>query len=339
MAVQTTTRAFELTDYGIDKIVEGKRQVPNVGPTDVLVSMKACSLNYRDFLMAKGLYSRNLKLPLVLLSDGAGEVIEVGSAVTKFKRGDRVAPIFMQKWTAGELTADAAKSALGGAIDGVLQNEAIFHEHGLVHIPSHLSYEEAATLPCAAVTAWNGMFEQGQVGPHSSVLALGTGGVSIFALQLAKAAGAVVAITSSSDEKLERAKKLGADILVNYSKNADWEKEVMKALPEGVDHVIEVGGAGTLDRSIKAVKLGGHISLIGLLAPQGQFDATKLLMKHVRLQGIFVGSREMFERMNKAIEHHKIKPVIDKTFKVEQITEALETMASGSHFGKIVLRF
>lgn len=338
MPTQTTTRAFELTDFGLDKIAAGNRPVRALEPHDVLLKMKAVSLNFRDFLVAKGLYSRNLKLPLVPLSDGSGEVMEVGSAVTRVKRGDRVTPIFMQKWIAGQLNTDCAKSALGGAIDGVLQDEAIFHEDGLVHIPSHLSFEEAAALPCAAVTAWNSLFEHGDLHPGETVLLLGTGGVSIFALQFAKAAGAKVVITSSSDEKLERAKKLGADVLVNYKNHPDWDAEVVKAVPGGIDHIIEVGGAGTLDRSLKAVRLGGHISLIGLLA-QGQFDATKLLMKGACLQGIFVGSREMFTRMNACIELNKIKPVIDKTYKVDQITEALQTMESGSHFGKIVLTF
>lgn len=338
MPTQTTTRAFELTDYSLDKITPRDRQLPELGSHDVLLKMKAVSLNFRDFLIAKGLYSRNLKLPLVPLSDGAGEVIEVGSSVTRFKRGDRVTPIFMQKWIAGQLDANAGKSALGGAIDGVLQNEAIFDESGLVKIPAHLTYEEAATLPCAAVTAWNAMFEAGDIKPGSRVLALGTGGVSIFAMQFAKATGALVAITSSSDEKLERAKQLGADVCINYKTHADWDKELLKHFPEGVDHVIEVGGAGTLDRSVKAVKPGGHISMIGRLT-DGAFDPTKLLMKGIRLQGIFVGSREMFERMNAAIDANKVSPIIDKGFKVEEITDALKTMESGSHFGKIVLAF
>jgi NADPH:quinone reductase-like Zn-dependent oxidoreductase len=339
MPVKATTRAFQLTDFSLDKITSADSPVPELGPHDVLVKMKATSLNFRDLLVAKGLYSRNLKLPLVPLSDGAGEVVEVGSAVTRVKRGDRVTPIFMQKWLGGQVTAEASASALGGAIDGVLRNEGVFDENGLVKIPSHLSFEEAATLPCAALTAWHAMYEAGHVVAGSSLLTLGTGGVSIFALQFAKASGAQVVITSSSDEKLEHAKKLGADVLINYRKNADWDKAVLKEFPDGVDHAIEVGGAGTLDRSIRSIRPGGHISLIGLLAMGGQFDATKLLMKSIRLQGIFVGSREMFERMNKAIEVNKIKPVIDRTFKVEEIAEALRYMESGSHFGKIVLKF
>jgi NADPH:quinone reductase-like Zn-dependent oxidoreductase len=339
MATTTMTRAFEIKAFGLENIQPADRQLGQLGPHDVLVKMHAVSLNYRDFLVAKGLYSPNLRMPLVPLSDGAGEVIEVGTSVTRFKKGARVMPIFMQRWIGGNLTKTAASSALGGSIDGVLQNEGIFNEEGLVNIPEHLSYEEAATLPCAAVTAWNAMFEQGNVLPGSTVLALGTGGVSIFALQLAKAAGAHVIITSSSDDKLERAKKLGADFTVNYKQNADYDKPIMQAYPDGIDHIVEVGGAGTLDRSIKLVKLGGQISLIGLLAPTAPFNITALLMKSAKIQGIYVGSRQMFERMNRSLEQSRIKPVIDKTFKVEQIKEALETMESGSHFGKIVLRF
>lgn len=336
MAVQTSTRTFELTDYGLDKISTADRPLAELGEHDVLIRMKAVSLNYRDFLIAKGLYSRSLKLPLVPLSDGCGDVVATGKSVTRVKTGDRVTPVFMQKWLGGRLTAEASKSALGGAIDGVLRDEGIFHEDGLVKVPSHLSHEEAATLPCAALTAWNALFEHGSIAPGDSVLTLGTGGVSIFALQFAKAAGAKVYITSSSDDKLARAQKLGADVCVNYSKNSDWEKVVLQKSGEGVDHVVELGGAGTLERSLKAVKVGGHLSLIGRLT-DGLFDPTRLLMKGACLQGIFVGSREMFERMNRAIELNNIKPVIDRTYKVDQITEALQSMEKGSHFGKIVL--
>lgn len=338
MSVDTTVRAFELVAF--DKIEERPRKLKSLGKNDVLVAMKAVSLNYRDHLVMKGLYSRGLKLPLVPLSDGAGEVIDVGPEVTRVGKGDRVTPAFFQKWLSGAPNAQAFQSALGGAIDGVLQSEAVFDEEGLVKIPSHLSFEEAATLPCAALTAWNALFEQDQLVPGMSVLTLGTGGVSIFALQFAKAAGAVVTITSSSDEKLKRAKQLGAHHTVNYKTNPDWDKAVLSISPDGVDRVIELGGSGTLERSAKSVRPGGHISLIGVLAAgQGQFDPTKLLMKAARLQGVFVGNREMFERMNRAIEAHAIKPVIDRTFKADQINEALNTLTAGKHFGKIVLTF
>lgn len=338
MPVNTMTRAYQIKAFGLDQIEETAVELPQLGPNDVLLRMHACSLNYRDYMVAKGIYNPKQKLPLVPLSDGAAEVVETGSAVTQFKTGDRVTPIFMQRWIAGELQADAAKSALGAALPGVLQRELVFNENGLLKIPEHLSYEEAATLPCAALTAWNALFEHGKLLPGQTVLTLGTGGVSIFALQFAKAAGAKVVITSSSNEKLERAKKLGADLTINYKEHENWDSAVLKELPEGVDHVIELGGAGTLDRSIRSVKPGGHVSLIGVLA-SGQFDPRPLLMKSVTLQGIFVGSREMFQHMNKAISTHKINPVIDHSFKASEIRDALEHMAAGNHFGKIVLRF
>lgn len=338
MPVNTSTRAYQLTAFDFSKIVEAPVDLPSLGPNDVLLKMHACSLNYRDYMVAKGIYNPKQKLPLVPLSDGAAEVVDVGSAVTRFGKGDRVMPIFMQRWISGELTQLGAKSALGAALDGVLRQELVLHEDGLLKIPAHLSYEEAATLPCAGVTAWNALFETGALRPGQSVLILGTGGVAIFALQFAKAAGAKVVITSSSSEKLEKAKSLGADVLINYRSNPDWENAVLKEFPNGVDHVIEVGGTGTLDRSVKAVKLGGHVSLIGVLSA-GQFNPTPLLMKGVRLQGIFVGSREMFEHMNNAIDANKIRPVIDRVFKTGEIKEALEYMVSGGHFGKIVLSF
>lgn len=338
MPVNTTTRAYQIKAFGLDHIEEAAVALPQLGANDVLIRMHACSLNYRDYMVASGIYNPKQRLPLVPLSDGAGEVVELGSSVKQFKAGDRVAPIFMQRWLGGELNAEAAKSALGAALSGVLQKEIVLNENGLVKIPEHLSYEEAATLPCAAVTAWNALFEHGKIQPGQTVLLLGTGGVSIFALQFAKAAGAKVVITSSSNEKLQRARSLGADISINYKENPDWDAAVLKELPEGVDHVVEVGGAGTLDRSVRAAKLAGHVSLIGVLS-NGNFDPRPLLMKSIRLQGIFVGSKEMFLHMNRAISQHKIKPVIDRTFKASEIKEALQHMASGSHFGKIVLRF
>ncbi len=337
MPVNTCSRGYHLTEFDFGKIVEVSLDLPQLGPHDLLVEMRACSLNYRDIMVARGIYNPKQALPLIPLSDGAGVVTEVGSHVSAFRKGDRVMPTFMQNWSAGELTPAASKSALGAALDGVLRKQAVFNENGLVKIPDHLSFEEAACLPCAALTAWNALFESGKIKPGQTVLTLGTGGVSLFALQFAKAAGATVLISSSSDEKLEKAKTLGADITINYKKNSDWEKEVLKACPEGVDLVIELGGAGTLDRSCKSVRLGGQISLIGVLA-SGQFNPIPVLMKHIRLQGIFVGSREMFEHMNSAIAAHKIKPVIDRVFKASQIKEAFEYMSSGSHFGKIVLQ-
>lgn len=340
MTVSTKTRAFQLTEFDYHKISQAPVELGEVGHHDVLVEMKAASLNYRDFLISQGYYNPNLKLPLVPLSDGAGIVTKVGDKVKRFKEGDLVSSTFFQDWCSGSISQAAASSALGGEIGGVLQAERIFPEHGLVKAPAGYTAEQAATLPCAALTAWNALFEAGNLKPGDKVLVLGTGGVSIFALQLAKAAGATVLATSSSDDKLKRVKELGADYVINYKENPDWEKSVLEATDGvGVDYVVEVGGAGTVEKSIKAVRYGGHISMIGVLSGMGGVDPIKLLMKAIRLQGIFVGSREMFENMNAALAANEIKPIIEKTFPVEQVAEAIDYMKAGKHFGKIVLKF
>jgi|AGTN01.2.fsa_nt_gi NADPH:quinone reductase and related Zn-dependent oxidoreductases len=334
--------AYELTDFNLESIRETKRTTQPLGPNDVLIRMKAASLNYRDLLVASGRYNKGLKLPKIPVSDGAGEVVEIGESVSKFKPGDRVSPNFFSEWIMGPIAGSFVKSDLGGTVDGVLREFAVFNEKSLVRIPDYLTFEEAATLPCAAVTAWNGLIEQGQLKAGESVLVMGTGGVSIFALQFAKMSGAEVIATSSSDEKLERLKKLGANHVINYKKNPDWEKEVVKiTCGRGVDHVVEVGGAGTLDKSTTSVKFGGHISLIGVLAnPEAQSSSytISILMKAIKMQGVFVGSVEMYERMNAAISVHKLRPVIDQMFQVRDIVEALKYQQSGSHFGKIVVQ-
>jgi NADPH:quinone reductase-like Zn-dependent oxidoreductase len=289
----------------------------------------------------KGIYRPDAKFPAVPLSDGAGEVIEIGENVTRWKVGDRVCPIFMQGWLGGALTREKARTALGGGdLDGVLREYGAFDENGLVRVPEHLSYEEAATLPCTAVTAWHALVEFGNLKAGEAVLTLGTGGVSTFAVQLAKLHGARVIATSSSDEKIARVRELGADDTINYKSTPDWDREVFRLTDKvGVDHVVEVGGAGTLPRSLNAVRMGGSIAVIGALAGGNGVDPVRILMKSVRLQGIFVGSREMFENMNRAVALNALKPVIDRTFPFEEAREALDYMDSGSHFGKIVLKF
>jgi NADPH:quinone reductase-like Zn-dependent oxidoreductase len=331
-------KAFEIQQFGIDNLalVERERPVPKAG--EVLVKIRAASLNYRDLRMVQGTYNPKLKMPVVPFSDGAGEVAEVGESVTRFKAGDRVCPIFMQGWFDGEVTYEKARTALGGDLDGVLREYAVFDEQGLVKIPEHLSFEEAAALPCAGVTAWHALAVSGDLKAGDTVLTLGTGGVSIFALQFAKALGATVISTSSSDEKLERVKQLGADHTINYKAHEDWDGVVKELTGKrGVDHVVEVGGAGTLQRSLSAVKMGGHIALIGVVAGRGDFNPMQIFMKTIKLQGIFVGSRRMFEEMNAAISLHKLKPVIDKVFQFEQVPEALKYMESAAHLGKIVV--
>nr|WP_153823314.1 NAD(P)-dependent alcohol dehydrogenase [Polyangium spumosum] len=315
---------------------------PRPGPAEVVLKMRAASLNYRDLMTVRGQYNPRQPLPLVPLSDGVGEVIEVGPAVTRVKRGDRVCPIFTQAWQDGELDAEKLKTTLGGPLPGVLSELFVASESGLVKVPDHLSDEEAATLPCAGVTAYNALFSSGSVRPGDTVLVQGTGGVSIFALQLARLAGARVIVTSSSDTKLERAKALGAWATINYKTTPDWDKKALELTGgAGVDHVVEVGGAGTLARSMRATRIGGTVSVIGVLAGAAQeMNVLPILMKHLRLQGIMVGSRVMFEAMTRAIDASELRPVIDeRTFSFGEAREALAYMESGGHFGKIVLRF
>jgi NADPH:quinone reductase-like Zn-dependent oxidoreductase len=292
-------------------------------------------------MFVKGTYNPKAKLPAVPFSDGAGEIAAVGSNVTRWKVGDRVCPIFIQGWIEGEPSMQKNRATLGaGAMDGVLREYGAFNENGLVRIPEYLSFEEAATLPCAAVTAWDALVCSGKLKAGETVLTLGTGGVSIFALQFAKLHGAKVIITSSSDQKLARARELGADETINYKNVPDWDKEVLRLMNRvGVDHVIEVGGTGTLSKSLNSARVGGHVALIGVLTTEGDFNPLSVLMKGVRLQGIFVGSRQMFEDMNRAIEANRMKPVIDKVFSFDEVDEALKYMESGSHFGKIVIKY
>jgi NADPH:quinone reductase-like Zn-dependent oxidoreductase len=333
-------KAYEIKEFGIDNLARVNRPVPEVGENQVLVKFHAVSLNYRDLMMITGRYNPKLKTPLIPFSDGAGEVVRVGRSVAIWKEGDRVMPIFMQGWIDGGIEVEKARTALGGDRDGVLAEFGVFDESGLVKIPGHLSYEEGATLPCAALTAWNALMTSGQLKEGETVLILGTGGVSIFGLQFAKNVGAKTIVISSSDEKLGRADVLGADHLFNYKENADWdEAALVYTAKRGVDHVLEVGGKGTLNRSVNAVRMGGHIALIGVLASDGDFDPTRILMKSIRLQGIFVGSRTMFEEMNRRISDEYLKPVVDKVFDFEEAQEALRYMESAAHFGKIVVKF
>ncbi len=332
-------RSFRLENgFGIDNLVCADVPEPKPGPGQILVKMAAWSLNYRDLLVVKGLYAPKLKFSFQILSDGAGEVVETGSGVTRFKKGDRVAGTFMQNWVDGGFSETATNSALGGNIEGIAADYAVFAEDGAVIIPKNLSDEEAATLPCAALTAWHSLVFFGHVAAGESVLIEGTGGVSIFALQFAHAMGAHTIVTSSSDAKLERAKALGASDTVNYKTTPEWGAAVSRLTgSRGVDHVVEVGGAGTLPQALEAVRYGGKIGLIGILAA-GEFNPIPVLMKAVDVQGIFVGSRVMFEAMNRAIELNGLKPVVDRVFPFAELPQALRHMEGASHFGKIVIR-
>lgn len=332
-------RVFEIRDeFGIDNLKLAERQEATLQPGQTRVQVKATSLNYRDLMTVKHGGARGARLPLIPLSDGAGEVVEVGPGVSRVQPGDRVMGIFMQTWLAGKPTQAHTQSALGGAIDGMLAEQVVLHEDGLVHMPDYLSYEEAATLPCAAVTAWQGLMTKGGMQAGDTILVLGTGGVSIFALQFAAIAGAKAIITSSSDAKLERAKQLGAAECINYKTTPNWEQRVLELTDgAGVDHVVEVGGVGTLEKSLQAVRIGGTVSLIGVLTGAGTMDPMAILRKSIRMQGIYVGSRAMFEAMNRALSLHSLRPVIDRAFPFQDSREALAYMESAAHFGKIVV--
>jgi len=312
---------------------------PIPGPGEVLIRTRAVSLNFRDLLLSKGQYNPKLRMPVIPVSDGAGEVVATGTGVTRVRPGERVVVSFMPRWIDGPPDETKARSALGADTNGVLAEECVVNEEGLVPIPDHLTYEEAATLPCAGVTAWNAVVTSGAVKPGETVLVQGTGGVSIFALQFARLAGARVIATSSQDSKLERARQLGAADGINYKTTPDWAKKVRELTGgRGADHIIEVGGAGTLAASLRAVRMGGHIALIGVLSGAGEFNPTPILMKGVRVLGIFVGSRAMFEAMNRAIEFAQLRPVIDRVFPFEQAQDALKHLESGAHFGKVVVQ-
>lgn len=315
--------------------------VPEPGEGEVRVRVEACSLNYRDLLMLSGKSASGGSDPVVPLSDGVGIVEQAGPGVEDWSEGDRVALTFFRDWEDGPFQMKYHKAARGGSCDGMLSEMVVAPAHSLVRVPSHLDATEAAALPCAAVTAWHALMERSRpLKSGESVLCLGTGGVSIFALQIAKAAGARVIITSSSDEKLERAKDLGADETINYKEHPDWDKGVFDITEKkGVDHVIEVGGPGTLERSMNSVGAGGSIALIGVLTGFDPPSASlfPLVARNVDLSGIYVGSRAMFERMNAFFEEHSIRPVVDKTFSFGDAEMAYEEMKASRHFGKIAI--
>ncbi|MEE8495769.1 MAG: NAD(P)-dependent alcohol dehydrogenase [Xanthomonadales bacterium] len=333
-------KAFEIVkgSTSLDGLRMTEREQPEPVRGQVLIRVYAASVNYRDLAIVSGRYiGGSVQRDTIALSDGAGEVVAVGADVDRFKVGDRVAGTFFQGWVEGVPSASVA--ALGSPLDGMLAEYVALDQEGLVPVPVHLSFEQAATLPCAAVTAWNALMVNGRIKPGDSVLALGTGGVSIFALQFARMSGARVIITSSSDEKLERAMAMGADAGINYRNTPDWEQEVLSLTGgAGVDHVVEVGGAGTLAKSFQAVGYGGQVTLIGVLSGrEGDTNPHPLMPKAARLQGVFVGSREMFENMNRAISINQMIPVVDKVFPFDDAPRAYKFQMAGRHFGKIVI--
>jgi NADPH:quinone reductase-like Zn-dependent oxidoreductase len=335
-------RAYQLPKggAGIDALVQVERPDPKPAYRQVVVKVKACSLNFRDLGIVRGTYRMPVRENLIPLSDGAGEVIEIGPGATRVKVGDRVAGCFFQRWAGGEAPADVHASALGGGIDGMLAEYAVLEEDGVVKIPAHLSLEEGATLPCAGVTVWNAMMEHAKLIAGQTVLLQGTGGVSIFGLQLARMMGIQVIITSSSDDKLARAKALGASHGINYKTTPDWEKAALGFTGgRGVDHIVEVGGAATLARSFGAIRVGGKITMIGgLSGPATELNPGLIFARRANVQGISVGSMQMFEALGRAMAASGIKPVIDKMFPFDEARAAYQHMASGAHFGKIVIR-
>ena len=312
---------------------------PSPGPGQVAVRMRAASLNYRDLLTVQG-KGGVTRLPLIPFSDGVGEVLAVGDGVKRVAVGDRVCPMFFQSWFDGKVSADSRRLALGGTRPGVLQETMVLDAEGVSRIPAHLSFQEAATLPCAGLTAWRALFEEANLQPGETVLVQGTGGVSIFALQFAKLAGAAVIVTSSSDEKLARARALGADHTINYRSVPEWGKAAAEWCGGGVDHVVEVGGKDTFAQSLEAARVGGTILVIGVLSGFSQQIAIPSLFgKNLHVTGLSVGSRRMFENMASAIARNRMKPVIDRVFAFDAVPDALRLMQQGGHFGKIVVEF
>jgi len=330
-------RVGQFSSFGIDSLEFVERPTPQPGPGEVLVRVHAVSINYRDLLMVKGLYNPKMKLPRIPCSDGAGEVAAIGEGVTRWKPGDRVTGIFMQNWLDGPLTPAKAKGALGGDIDGMLAEYVVLRDTGLVRLPEHLSFAEGATLPCAAVTAWNALAAE-RLKPGATILILGTGGVSIFALQLARMMGMRVLGISGSAAKLKRARALGLDAGLNYRETPAWERWAMEQTGgEGVDLVVEVGGVGTLPRSLGAIRMGGVIAQIGVLAGNAEpLPLALILHKQARIQGIYVGSRKDFEEMNKAIALTGLHPIAE-SFPWSQVREVMTRMEQAAHFGKLVL--
>ena len=328
-------------NFGIENLTLRETALGELERDHVRVRLRAVSLNFRDLLMVRGLYNPRQPLPLVPCSDGAGEVVEVGADVHRFKVLDRVTTAFFQRYASGEPTKEKIASTLGGPLPGTLRTVGDFSEEGLVHTPSYLDDEGACTLPCAALTAWNALVEQGSVKPGHTVLLQGTGGVSIAALQIArKLLGAHVILTSRSAEKLERAKAYGLLGAIDTSVTADWSKAArnLTAGGAGVDHVVEVGGAGTIQQALRSLKPGGTASVIGVLTGAStELQLTPVLMQNLRLQGILVGTREMHERMNTAYEAARIEPVIAERFAFTDAKKAFEALAHGTHYGKLVI--
>lgn len=335
-------RVFQIEGgWGMDHLVLSSRPDPRPGAGEVLLRMKAASLNYRDLVVPDRGYGQYTgTLPLIPLSDGVGEVVEVGAGVTRVAVGDRVCPSFLQRWVGGELNLERITGSLGGPIDGVMADLMVLPEGGVCRVPEHLSDVQAATLPCAALTAWSALVTEGRLRAGERLLVQGTGGVALFALQFAKMAGAHVTVISSSDDKLARARTLGADAGINYRSEPEWAR-ASRAITGGAgfDHILELGGEKTLPQSLRCIRPGGTVSMIGVLSGGTMSASLGLIVtRQVRLQGITVGSRDGFEAMLRAIGQHRLEPVVDRVFDFAELKDAMAYLASGAHFGKVCLR-
>ena len=335
-------RVFQIeNDWGMENLKVSSRPDPKPAAGQVLLRMKASAINYRDLLVPdRGYGQRTGTLPLIMLGDGVGEVVEIGAGVTRVKGGDRALPCFCQAWISGPPTPQRMSRSLGGPADGTMADYMCISQESLVKAPAYLSDLEAASLPCAALTAWSAIVTYESLGPGSKVLVQGTGGVALFAIQIAKMLGAHVTVISSSDEKIARAKKLGADAAINYKTTPEWYKATRDITGEaGYDHIVELGGEKTLPQSLRCIKPGGTLSMIGVLSGGVMTAQLGLVVtRQVRLQGITVGHRDGFEAMLRAFDQHKVKPTLDRTFAFEELKEAMVYLKKGAHFGKICIQ-
>lgn len=337
-------RVFQIQgDWGFDNLTLTERDEPSCGPGQIIVEMRMASLNSRDLIVPERGYGRATgELPLIPVSDGVGEVVEVGAGVTRVAVGDRVCPTYFQNWTAGAPTPERFASALGGPLDGVMADHICLSAEGVVKLPDYLSAAEAATLPCAALTAWSAVVTHGQTCAGDKLLVQGTGSVALFALAFAKMQGAHVTVISSSDDKLARVTEMGADATINYRSEEDWARasRAITADRGGYDNIIELGGARTLPLSLRAVRPGGTLSMIGVLSGLNiEASLGPIVARQVRLQGVTVGHRDGFEAMLRAMAQHEMRPVLGETFRFDQLKEALNHLRAGGHFGKTLIEF
>ena len=335
-------RVFQIeNDWGYDNLKVSKRPDPKPAAGQVLLRMKASAINYRDLLVPdRGYGARTGTLPLIILGDGVGEIVEVGAGVTRVKVGERALPTFCQAWISGPPTPERMSRSLGGPADGTMADYMCISQESLAKAPAYLSDLEAASLPCAALTAWSAIVTHESLGPGSKVLVQGTGGVALFAIQIAKLFGAHVTVISSSDDKIARAKKLGADAAINYNTTPEWYRATRDIVGDaGYDHIVELGGEKTLPQSLRCIRPGGTLSMIGVLSGGVMTAQLGLVVtRQVRLQGITVGNRDGFEAMLRAFEQHKVKPVLDRTFAFEELKEAMAYLKTGAHFGKVCIQ-